>query len=407
MSTPRTDLQSIVESTPDAVFAKDLEGRYDLINTSAGRIIGKLPSEVLGRDDFAIFPWPFAEAFRERDLKIIEGNETDTFEETAPTADGEYRIFETTKGPLRDEHGRVFGLYGVSRDISEQKRSEQALKQAKAFSENLIRTANVMILSFDSEGKIDIFNETAEEVTGYSAAELAGKKGFDLLVPKDRYPQVHLEFTRLFAGGMPKTFENPILTKAGEERHVMWQNNQIAVEGKGVATLSFGNDITERRQAALEKERLEQELLQAQKMESIGRLAGGVAHDFNNMLSVILGYSELIRDPLPADHPILKSVLEIEKAANRSKSTTQQLLAFSRKQLVSPKAMDLNDRIADTQKTLSHLIGEDVDLRFHPGADLWKIECDAAQIDQIVINLVVNSRDAMPEGAFFVLKRKM
>ncbi|TAK09031.1 MAG: diguanylate cyclase, partial [Candidatus Manganitrophaceae bacterium] len=131
----------------------------------------------------------------------------------------------------------------------ERKRTEEALRNAKAFSENLIQTANVIILSLDTAGNIDIFNQAAEKITGYTLSELKGKNWFEILVPKERYPHVWEEFNRLLAGGIPKTFENPILTKSGEERHIMWQNNQIKIDGKVVATISFGNDITERKKA--------------------------------------------------------------------------------------------------------------------------------------------------------------
>ena len=150
-------------------------------------------------------------------------------------------------------------------------------------------------------------------------------------------------------------------------------------------------DITHRK-------RLEEQLFQAQKMESVGRLAGGIAHDFNNMLSVILGYSELIRTQLPSDDPLVPDLMEIEKAATHSKETTRQLLAFSRKQIISPKYLDLNQVVQNTIATISHLIGEDIDIGFFPTVDVGKIEFDPSQLEQILINLAVNARDAMPTG---------
>ena len=150
--------------------------------------------------------------------------------------------------------------------------------------------------------------------------------------------------------------------------------------------------------AEQERAKLESQLIQAQKMESVGRLAGGVAHDFNNMLSVILGYAELIKAKLPDGDPLLKDVLAIEKAASHSRDITRQLLAFSRKQIIAPRVMDLNDLIASSRNTLSRLIGEDIDLRFYPGNNLWRINFDPAQVEQILINLAVNARDAMPDG---------
>jgi PAS domain S-box-containing protein len=156
-------------------------------------------------------------------------------------------------------------------------------------------------------------------------------------------------------------------------------------------------EITDRKQ-------LEEQLLQSQKMEAIGQLAGGVAHDFNNMLSVILGYSELIKSGLPAGNPLLKDVLEIEKAASHSRDITRQLLAFSRKQIIAPKTIDLNKLIMQTKKTLSRLIGEDIHLRFLPKKNLGKVRFDPSQIDQILVNLAVNARDAMPDGGMLTIE---
>ena len=155
-------------------------------------------------------------------------------------------------------------------------------------------------------------------------------------------------------------------------------------------------EITDRKQ-------LEEQLLQSQKMEAIGQLAGGVAHDFNNMLSVILGYLELIKSGLSAGNPLLKDVLEIERAASHSRDITRQLLAFSRKQIIAPKTIDLNKLITQTEKTLSRLIGEDIHLRFLPENHLGKVRFDLSQMDQILVNLAVNARDAMPDGGMLTI----
>ncbi|HEY4445467.1 MAG TPA: EAL domain-containing protein [Steroidobacteraceae bacterium] len=163
--------------------------------------------------------------------------------------DGSLRWIRDRAFPIKDSSGRVYRVAGIAEDITERKRTEQELRHAKEFSENLIQTANVIILGLDPDGKITIFNETAETITGYTARELQGRNWFETLTPKSRYPEVWAEFQRLAAGGVPKVFENPILTKAGHERHIMWQNNQVRMHGRVVATISFGNDITESRAA--------------------------------------------------------------------------------------------------------------------------------------------------------------
>ena len=157
-------------------------------------------------------------------------------------------------------------------------------------------------------------------------------------------------------------------------------------------------DITEAKRAEAERAKLEAQLAQAQKMESIGRLAGGVAHDFNNMLTVILGYAAMAKAKLPPGSPLQKHLTEIAKAGNRSKEITQQLLGFSRRQMIAPVPTDLNALIAELQQPLGRLIGEDIELSFYPGKRLWRVIVDHSQINQILLNLIVNARDAMPEG---------
>jgi diguanylate cyclase (GGDEF)-like protein/PAS domain S-box-containing protein len=164
--------------------------------------------------------------------------------------DGLIRWIRDRAFPVTDASGRVYRIAGIAEDITEQKRNEQELRSAKDFSENLIRTANVIILGLDTEGNISLFNEAAAQITGYTAAELSGRNWFDILAPKARYPEVWAEFQRLRDGGVPQIFENPILTKTGTERYIAWRNTQVRVDGQIVATISFGNDITESKAAS-------------------------------------------------------------------------------------------------------------------------------------------------------------
>ncbi|MCA1794755.1 MAG: hypothetical protein LC660_12980 [Desulfobacteraceae bacterium] len=159
--------------------------------------------------------------------------------------------------------------------------------------------------------------------------------------------------------------------------------------------LGIHMDITERKQAEAEREKLQAQLAQAQKMESVGRLAGGVAHDFNNMLGIILGHTELALLKTEEDNDLVSDLNEIQKAAKRSADITKQLLAFARKEIISPKQIDLNDTVESMLNMLRRLIGEDIDLVWRPAAHLWPVKMDPTQIDQILANLCVNARDAI------------
>ncbi len=165
--------------------------------------------------------------------------------------------------------------------------------------------------------------------------------------------------------------------------------------GQVIETVGVGRDITSRKRAEKEREKLEAQLLQAHKMESVGRLAGGVAHDFNNMLSVILGHTEMALDQVDPAQPLHADLQDILTAAKRSRDLTRQLLAFARMQAVAPKVLDLNETMEGMLKMLRQLIGEDIDLAWRPKAGLWPVKMDPSQIDQILVNLCVNARDAI------------
>jgi signal transduction histidine kinase len=193
-------------------------------------------------------------------------------------------------------------------------------------------------------------------------------------------------------------YENPIVTKKGEERLIAWNNNvRRDAQGRPTGTLSIGEDITER-------QRLEQQLRQAQKMEAIGRLAGGVAHDFNNVLTAIFGYTDLMSEDLPPDSPMRHDIAEVRKAAQRAAGLTRQLLAFSRQQVLEPVVLNANELIEDFEKMLGRMIGEDVELRLTLARDLGNVRADPGQVQQVLMNLVVNARDAMPTGGKLLIE---
>jgi len=273
------------------------------------------------------------------------------------------------------------------------------LQESEALFRSQFELGNIGIAIITVEQRWQRVNRRLCEMLGCSEEELQQKTWAEMTYPDDLPPDL-VQFNRLLAGEidsyeMEKRFFRKDGTILATHLTASCFRKQDGSVGFVIASLQ---DITERKQAEAERAALESQLRQAQKMESIGRLAGGVAHDFNNMLSVILGYAELIKERLPGDHPLRNDVVEIQKAAGRSKDTIRQLLAFSRKQIIVPRSVDLNQLITCTRKTLARLIGEDIDLRFLPEGDLWKIECDPSQLDQILVNFAVNARDAMPRG---------
>lgn len=285
----------------------------------------------------------------------------------------------------------------LEKENRERLQAQEALRLSKESAEKLIQSANAMIVVVDAEGKIKVFNRAAEEITGYTSRELIDRSWFEVLVPRDRYPEVWEAFIKSPEKGLPCFFENPILTKTGDERFISWRNTELSEGDEFKGSISYGIDITE-------SKRLENQLRQSQKMEAIGQLSGGIAHDFNNMLSVILGHAELVKTGLTTDDPMLKNIQEIENAALHSRDITRQLLAFSRKQVVSPKTVDLNTLISIKKRTLAKLIGENIEIRYFYQKNLWHVRIDPTQVDQILFNLAANSRDSMPRGGIFEIQ---
>jgi two-component system, cell cycle sensor histidine kinase and response regulator CckA len=238
-------------------------------------------------------------------------------------------------------------------------------------------------------GKFKMLNPGCEKTTGFSARELLGTDSLSL-VHRDYREMVRQKAIEMLKGKSGLPYEFPISTKSGEHIWVIEKVTSTVYQGNR-ATLGYFLDISEHK-------RLESQLLQAQKMESVARLAGGVAHDFNNMLGVILGHAEIAKMQVSVTEPLHHNLQEIHKAAERSADLTRQLLAFARQQTVQPQVLDLNRTLAGMLQMLHRLIGEDIDLVWVPGHDLWKVKIDPSQIDQILANLVVNARDAIGGG---------
>ncbi|MFA6149208.1 MAG: MASE3 domain-containing protein [bacterium] len=291
--------------------------------------------------------------------------------------------------PVFDDAHQFQGSFAMFTDITERKRVQEALRESEQKYRLLVANADEGIY-IAQDGVVKFPNPKVLEVTGYSAEELAGVPFIDLIHPEDRGTVLERYIGRLQGRTPPETYPLRVMTKSGEEIWVQLTAVLIDWEGRP-GVLCFLRDITKERN-------LEAQFLQAQKMEAVGRLAGGVAHDFNNLLTVTLGYCDLALGRIGTQDPLRHDLEEIRKASDRCAVLTRQLLAFSRKQILVPKVVNLGDVVADMDKMLRRLIGEDIDLVSLRGKDLWNVKADPGQIEQVIVNLAVNSRDAMPRG---------
>ena len=295
-------------------------------------------------------------------------------------------------------------LYGTLQDIDGRKTAEMALVESEERLRFLVQNSSDSLVIINADGTQRYVSPAAERITGFPVADLQGRAIDTIIHPDDM---------KAVRAAWKETLEHPEKTVTVQYRHVhktrQWVYSEAIAQNflsepaiNGV--IASVRDITTHKRAEEDNERLHVQLTQAQKMETVGRLAGGVAHDFNNMLSVILGHAELALSSIDTNQPLFANLQEIRRAAKRSADLTRQLLAFARKQTVAPKVIDLNHTVEGMLKMLRRLIGEDIDLNWLPGDDLGPIKIDPSQVDQMLANLCVNARDAIVDTGKVTIK---
>jgi PAS domain S-box-containing protein len=388
---------TVLANLPDPVYVEDTEGRLMLSDPADLAINDWNEDEVLGKTALELFPSNAGVGIYKEDLRVIQtGEPVINREDLLVNRAGEQRWLLVSKIPLRDEQGRITGLVGIGHDITARKQAEEALRETKDYLESLISFANAPIIVWDPLLRITRFNRAFEDLTGRAAEEVIGQS-LNVLFPADLVDSTMALLNKAQAGERWEEVEIAIRHADDSARTVLWNSATIfASDGKTpIATIAQGHDITARKQAEQERQRLEEQLHHAQRIDAIGRLAGGVAHDFNNMLQTILGYAEIGLGELSPDSPQHGYLREIRNAGQRSAGLTRQLLAFARRQTIIPQELNLNDTVAGMLRMLGRLIGEDIGLVWKPAANLGLVKMDPSQIDQILANLMVNARDAI------------
>jgi PAS domain S-box-containing protein len=512
-------LKAVADGTTDAVFVKDREGKYLLANPATARFVGRADGDLLGRTDAELFDPDSARRLAERDQQVIAAGVARTDVEEL-TAAGVTRTYLATKAPYRDESGEVIGVIGITREVTDLKRSQESLRASEERLRLALRGAGggawdwnletgdiwwspelydlcgvqpgtpmdiaqalavvhvddrepmrvaigvaidrgadyrcefrihhavlgerwmgsygqvardesgrpthllgisldvterkrlaeerhallarlqlqfermpLAYVQFDAHLRVTDWNPAAEHIFGFSKGEVLGMgPPFEKIVHESFRAEAEPLLARIMAGDMAAHSVNQNLTKDGRTITCEWFNTPLLDEGgRFTGLLCLAQDLTERLL-------LEEQFRQAQKMEAFGQLAGGVAHDFNNLLTIINGYSDIVLDTLSPGDPNRELLTEVHKAGQRSAGLTRQLLAFSRQQVLTLRVLDLNEVVGDTASMLRRVIGEDVKLITTTANGLWPVKADSGQIEQILLNLAVNARDAMPTG---------
>ena len=514
-------LHTLMGSLPDVIYFKDRESHFTRINKAHAKLFGLSdPAQAVGKTDFDFFTADHArKAYRDEQEIIRTGQPVVDKEEKETWPDGRVNWVSTTKMPLRDAHGNIIGTFGVSRDITERKQAEEALRDSEERFRSLVENAPVGIYRTTPHGQILMANPTMVGMLGFkSFEELATRnleeKGFEPHYDRCAFRQqlerdgkvrgleaawtrwdgsvifvresarvvrgesgnvlyydgivediterkraeaehvrlvtaieqsaegvvitntagdieyVNPAFTRITGYSREEALgHNPRILKSGNQDPVFYRQLWATIlkgeiwHGELINRRKDGGLYTEQmniapvrdargevthfiatKQDVTERKRLENQFRQAQKMEAVGRLAGGVAHDFNNLLTIINGYSDLALKRLNPSNPVRGHIEEIREAGDRAASLTLQLLAFSRQQVLAPRVLDLNALVTDVQKMLQRLIREDIDLVVIRDSALGRVKADPSQIEQILLNLAVNARDAMPEGGKLVIE---
>ena len=403
---------SILEAIPDALVAVNQHGVIIQINSQTESLFRYTRDELIGQKIEVLVPErqrPQHDQHREhfhRQPKIRRmGSGLDLY---GRRRDGSEFPVEISLSPIAAGDGMI--VLSVIRDISDRKRIEEELRRANEELDRrksrelrdyqtrlslIVDSSQDAIIGKTLDGIITHWNKGAEQMYGYTAQELIGSP-IALLAPPERKDEIPAILEKIRAGERVEYFETVRVTKDGRRLNVSISISPIQdAEGKVIGASTIARDITAQR-------KVEDQLRQAQKMEAVGRLAGGVAHDFNNLLGIVTACTELLRSTV--DSNSVEYLDNIREAAKRGASLTRQLLAFSRRQPVQQQILDLNDRLKDVSKLLQPLMGDDVEIVLTPRAAAAIVEADAGQLDQIIVNLAVNARDAMPKGGKLIIE---
>jgi PAS domain S-box-containing protein len=379
-------LTRVLEATSDGFVALDADWRYTYVNAHAGQMFNRDPAYLIGKHIWTEFPEGVGQPFQQE------------YERAA--ADGTPHQIEAYYPPYgKWFENRIYpyagGLAIFFQDVTDRRTAEDRLRESEQRYRSLFDHHPDAVYSFDRDGRFVSANAACEGLSGYSPEELIGKPFAPLIVPENRLRT--LERFRGVMSGVGTSYEETILHKSGRRIEVAITALPIVVDGNVVGMYGIAKDLTARRE-------LEARLQHAERMQAVGRLAASVAHDFNNLLTIIQSCASMITTDLPATSQSHADAQEILKASRRASELTQQLLAFSRKQVLQPQRVDVNLQITSFLGMLRRVMGTDIRVETELAADTWQVFADPGQLERVLMNLGVNARDAMPNGGTLRLR---
>jgi PAS domain S-box-containing protein len=382
--------RQIVETANDGIWMLDAEGKTNFVNRRMAEMLGYQVHEMLGR---TMFDFIDDEGFAAAAANFA--GDAGRLGVRFRRKDGSPVWVLMSESELMDEDLNYAGGLSMVTDVTAMKEAETEARSLAA----IVEHATEPIISTDEEDIITSWNLAAEALLGYTAEEVLGRPVAVLLPPTVDVGHVRQVGDEVRSGKTLSFEEQELVAKGGERVMVTARLSPLrGDEGHIVGVSIFYHDIRQQLEDAAEREQLQLRLQQSQRLETVGQLAGGIAHDFNNLLAVILNYADFLKDDLPNDSAAHEDVHEIHRAAERAAALTRQLLVFSRREVARPKVLNINHVVAEAEKLLRRTIGEHIDLTTVLAEDLWQVKVDEGQLEQILVNLVVNARDAMPDG---------
>lgn len=384
----------LLESIGEAVIATDGSGIITYWNKGAEKTYGWKSEEVLGRSIVDVTPAETSAQMAEEIMAVLKTGQTWTGVFPVRHKDGHQFTAEVTDTSIVGEDGQLLAIIGISSDITERIEAKQELVRREAKFAALIENASDLIAVVDAEGVFDFISPSVERILGYQPAELIGTSALNLAHPEDVAGAAE-RIARANTSDSPVSGEFRFRHRDGSYRYLQAIGRNVPFAKNGFIVIN-ARDTTESR-------KLQQQLLQSQKMEAIGQLSGGIAHDFNNLLTVILGHVTMLEsEGLSED--VMDSIQSIKAAGERAANLTRQLLLFARREAMRLRPIDLNETVENTIRMLRRIVGENINVEFIHSSHSLPIEGDPGMLDVVLMNLAVNARDAMPRGGSIVIQ---
>jgi two-component system cell cycle sensor histidine kinase/response regulator CckA len=386
-------LAAIVASSADAIVGKTLKGVITSWNAAAERIFGYSEAEMIGQSIYRLIPPELHEAERALLEQVSRGELVQLAETERITKEGRLLHISVSVSPIRDGRDQVVGASSIKRDITGRKQAEEALRESQERLQLALKAARMGTWRWEIDTNLLSWDEGLEGLYDLAPGEKVSRydQFIERVHPDDR-AFVEKSIERAFEGSGGLDYEFRIMLQNGRIRWLADQGRVVRDHaGKLLYMTGVCLDVTERKL-------VDERLRQSQRMESVGQLAGGIAHEANNMMSVVLGCADYVLQRSDLSDPVRQDVEQIWKAAKRTAGVTQQLLAFSRRQVLQPQVLDLNTTVGGMEPILARTLGEVSGLRMHLSPALGRVRADPGQLEQVLINLTLNARDAMPDG---------